>query len=134
MVVDDSRLQRHQLGEIARSVGWEVCGEAADGVEAIGLYRDLRPDLVTMDLVMPRMDGIQALTEIMEFHAHARVVMVSAVDQPAELERALSLGALDFIVKPYDAASLRKTFELLKQNKADRMIQPMTSGVPEKPR
>jgi two-component system chemotaxis response regulator CheY len=132
LVVDDSRLQRHQLGEIARSAGWEICGEAADGIEAVGLYRDLRPDLVTMDLVMPRMDGVQALTEILEFHGHARVLMVSAVDQPTELERALSLGAIDFVVKPYDAPSLRTTFERLKQNKSERAPQSPTMGVPER--
>jgi small-conductance mechanosensitive channel/CheY-like chemotaxis protein len=132
LVVDDSRLQRHQLGEIARSAGWEICGEAADGIEAVGLYRDLRPDLVTMDLVMPRMDGVQALTQILEFHGHARVLMVSAVDQPAELERALSLGAIDFVVKPYDAPSLRTTFERLKQTKSERVPQSLTSGVPER--
>lgn len=130
LVVDDSRLQRHQLCEIAQSAGWQICGEAADGVEAVGLYRDLRPDLVTMDLVMPRMDGLEALEEIMHFHAAARVLMVSAVDQPAELERALSLGAVDFVVKPYDAPSLRQTFDRLRRTKAEKRSQPVTSGVP----
>ncbi len=126
LVVDDSHLQRHQLSEIARSAGWEICGEAADGVDAVGRYRDLRPDLVTLDLVMPRMDGLEALSEIIEFHADAHVLMVSAVNPPSELERALSLGAIDFIVKPYDPVSLRETFERLKHRRFDRSSQ--TSG------
>ncbi|MFW2381216.1 MAG: response regulator [Acidimicrobiales bacterium] len=132
LVVDDSRLQRHQLSEIARDAGWEVCGEAADGVEAVGLYRDLRPDLVTMDLVMPRMDGLEALTEIIRFHAGAQVMMVSAVDQPAELERALALGAVDFVVKPYDAPALHQTFQRL-NTRAEKRSQPVTSGVSNVP-
>jgi small-conductance mechanosensitive channel/CheY-like chemotaxis protein len=136
LVVDDSRLQRYQLNEIAQSVGWEICGEASDGQEAVGLYRDLRPDLVTMDLVMPRMDGLQALTEIMEFHAGARVLMVSAVDQPAALEKALVLGALDFVVKPYDTSTLRVTLERLKESSAEgprQYVEAASTLVPEQP-
>jgi two-component system chemotaxis response regulator CheY len=102
LVVDDSLFMRKLISEVATEAGWEVAGEAADGREAVELYDSLRPDLVTMDLVMPRMTGLDALREIRSHDPHARVIMITAVDQKQALMDSIHHGAIDFIVKPFD--------------------------------
>jgi two-component system chemotaxis response regulator CheY len=102
LVVDDSLLMRKLIGEVATEAGWQVAGEARDGREAVELYDSLRPDLVTMDLVMPRMTGLEALREIRAHDPQARVVVITAVDQKQALMDSIHHGALDFIVKPFD--------------------------------
>ncbi len=111
LIVDDALIMRKRIREIAEQAGWEVAGEAADGEEAVALYKSERPDLVTLDIVMPKMDGVTALKRLMATDAAARVVMISAVDQRAKLIECLDHGAIDFIVKPFDAARLRKLFD-----------------------
>jgi len=91
--------------------GWDVVGEAESGEQAIEMFRSLKPDLVTMDIVMPLMDGVEALRVIRHEEPTARVCMVSAVNQRDKLSDCIRLGAIDFIVKPFDKARLTSLFE-----------------------
>jgi len=102
LVVDDALFMRRLIGGVAAEAGWEVVGEAGDGAEGVALYDKLRPDLVTMDLVMPNMGGIEALQKIRELDPAARVVVITAVDQKQSLMDSIRHGAVDFIVKPFD--------------------------------
>lgn len=106
LIVDDAVIMRMRIREIAREAGWTVVGEAANGQEAIARFRELTPDLVTLDIVMPVKDGVTALREIREEYPGARIIMVSAVDQREKLMECIRLGALDFVVKPFNKASL----------------------------
>lgn len=111
LIVDDALIMRKRIKEIAQKAGWVVAGEAADGAEALQKHQELRPDLTTMDIVMPKMDGVAALRAVRAQDATAQVVMVSAVDQREKLAECVRLGAIDFIVKPFDPANLLKFFE-----------------------
>jgi two-component system chemotaxis response regulator CheY len=110
LVVDDALIMRMRIKEIALDAGWEIAGEAANGEEGLELYRALAPDLTTLDIVMPKLDGVSVLRQIRAENPAARVVMVSAVDQKGKLTECIRLGALDFIVKPFDKARLRSFF------------------------
>jgi two-component system chemotaxis response regulator CheY len=111
LVVDDAKIMRMRISEIARRCGWEIVGEAGNGRELLERYRELQPDLVTLDIVMPEMDGVEALRALRTAEPAARVVMVSAVDQRAKLGECIALGAVDFVVKPFDATRLAAVFE-----------------------
>ena len=102
LVVDDAVFMRKMIRGVAAEAGWEVVGEAANGLEAIELYDRLRPDLVTMDLVMPEMGGLEALRQIRADDPNARVVVVTALDQKQALMDSIREGAIDFIVKPFE--------------------------------
>ncbi|WP_435009908.1 response regulator [Tundrisphaera lichenicola] len=102
LVVDDAMIMRKLIRDVAIEAGWEVAGEARNGAEAVDLYEKLRPDLVTMDLVMPVMGGNEALRRIRAADPDARVVVVTALDQKQTLTESIRDGALDFIVKPFD--------------------------------
>ena len=93
---------RHMVKTILTDMGWEIVGEAADGVEACEKYKELSPDVVTMDVVMPKMGGIEALKGIREMDPSAKVIMISAIDQREPLMEALKLGAVDYVVKPFE--------------------------------
>jgi two-component system chemotaxis response regulator CheY len=110
LVVDDAMIMRMRIKEIARDSGWEIAGEAANGEEGLAQYRDLRPDLMTLDIVMPKMDGVAVLRQIRQEDPQAKIVMVSAVDQKGKLTECIRLGAVDFIVKPFDKARLKSFF------------------------
>ena len=101
MIVDDASFMRRVIRKIVESDGYEVAGEAIDGAEAVEKYSSLQPDLVTMDIVMPRCSGINALETIMHQHPDARIVMCSALGQEDLVEESLRAGARDFIVKPF---------------------------------
>jgi two-component system chemotaxis response regulator CheY len=111
LIVDDAVIMRMRIRDIASEAGWEIAGEATNGQEAVVRYKELGPDLVTLDIVMPTMDGVEALREIRQVDPQARVVMVSAVDQREKLTECIRLGAKDFIVKPFDKATLKGAFE-----------------------
>jgi two-component system chemotaxis response regulator CheY len=111
LIVDDALIMRQRIKEIAEEAGWQVAGEAKDGEQAVECYRQERPDLVTLDIVMPKMDGVSALKQMMADDPNARVVMVSAVNQKRKLAECIQAGAIDFIVKPFDKATLRSFFE-----------------------
>jgi two-component system chemotaxis response regulator CheY len=102
LVVDDAMLMRRMIRDVALEAGWEVVGEAKNGREGVTLFAQLRPDLVTMDVVMPEMGGLEALRMIRGLDPKARVVMVTALDQKQTIEEAIRDGALDFIVKPFE--------------------------------
>ena len=111
LVVDDALFMRKRIVAIAQDAGWEIAGEASDGQQAIAMYQKVQPDLVTMDIVMPLLDGVSALKELLLLDPGARVVMISAVNQKAKLAECVEAGAVDFIVKPFDQDSLRRFFE-----------------------
>jgi len=101
LVVDDALFMRNMLKDIFLKAGYEVAGEAADGVDALEQYRKLQPDLVTMDIVMPRKSGIEALQDIRKENPEACVVMCSAMGQESLVLEAVQAGARDFIIKPF---------------------------------
>ena len=113
LVADDAMIIRHIIKDMAASAGWTVVGEAANGQEAIERYRELNPDAVTLDLVMPEHDGLHALHGIMEFDPGARVLVVSALEQRGVLKDAFKAGAADFVSKPFDKQGLQATLEQL---------------------
>jgi two-component system chemotaxis response regulator CheY len=102
LIVDDALFMRKMISGVAAEAGWEVAGEAADGAEAVSLYQQLHPDLVTMDLVMPVMGGLEALRQIRALDPDAKVVVVTALDQKQALMESIRDGAIDFIVKPFE--------------------------------
>jgi two-component system chemotaxis response regulator CheY len=103
LIVDDAAFMRMMIRDILTKNGYEVCGEANDGVQAIEKFKELRPDLITMDITMPEMDGINALKEIKKIDPNAKVIMCSAMGQQAMVIDAIQAGAKDFIVKPFQA-------------------------------
>lgn len=111
LVIDDALIMRAMIKDIARQAGWEIAGEATNGREGLERYRELRPDLVTLDIVMPEMDGVEALRHLRQEQPPAEVVMVSAIDQKEKLSECIRLGARDFIVKPFDRDHLRSLFQ-----------------------
>ncbi|MCG8450887.1 MAG: response regulator [Pirellulales bacterium] len=111
LIVDDAAIIRKMIRDTVTQSGWEVVGEASNGQEAIELYQELRPDAVTLDIIMPEFNGLHALIGIRECNPNARVIMVSAVDQKRILKEALQLGATDFLVKPFDRNTLIATLE-----------------------
>ncbi len=103
MIVDDAPFMRVMIANALRPKGYEIVAEATDGDEAVALHREMKPDVTTLDIVMQRMSGIEALREIRKEDPSARIVMVSAIDQRDALMEAIRLGAADFVVKPFDA-------------------------------
>ncbi len=101
MVVDDALFMRNMLKDIFVRAGFEVVAEAENGEMALNLYQEVKPDLVTMDIVMPKKSGIEALQEIMTADPDACVIMVSALGQDSLVLEAVECGARDFIVKPF---------------------------------
>ncbi|HLS20403.1 MAG TPA: response regulator [Bacillota bacterium] len=111
LIVDDAAFMRMMIKDILTKNGYEVVGEAQDGVEAVEKYKELNPDLVTMDITMPEMDGVTALKEIKEFNPDAIVIMCSAMGQQAMVIDAIQAGAKDFIVKPFQAERVLEAIE-----------------------
>ncbi|EPH64877.1 chemotaxis protein CheY [Enterococcus casseliflavus 14-MB-W-14] len=102
LIVDDAVFMRMKLKDILEKNGYEVVGEAQNGQEAFEKYQATTPDLVTMDITMPEVDGLEALKMIRTFDAQAKVVMCSAMGQQGMVMDAIRAGAVDFIVKPFD--------------------------------
>ena len=111
LIVDDAAFMRMMIKDILVKNGFEVVGEAADGLQAIDKYMELKPDLVTMDITMPEMDGIAALKAIKEKDPTAKIIMCSAMGQQAMVIDAISAGANDFIVKPFQADRVVEAIE-----------------------
>jgi two-component system chemotaxis response regulator CheY len=103
LIADDAAFMRMMLRNILTGAGYEVAGEAEDGAEAVSRYRELRPDLTTMDITMPGMNGLEALKAIRAEDPEARVIMCSAMGQKSMVVESFSAGARDFIVKPFQA-------------------------------
>lgn len=113
LTIDDAAIIREMIKDTASAAGWNIVGEACDGREGFEQYRRLRPDAVTLDLVMPEYDGLFALRAIRAFDPQARVIVVSALDQKSILKEAFKAGASDFLVKPFQRSMLVETLEQL---------------------
>jgi len=112
LIVDDALFMRAMIRDILENSGrYEVAAEAANGEESVARYRELRPDMVTMDIVMPQMDGIEACREILKIHPKAKIVMCSALGQEALVIESIAAGAKDFIVKPFSAEKVLKVLD-----------------------
>ncbi len=112
LVVDDAMFMRAMIRDILVNSGaYEVVGEAANGGEAVEQYKAVRPDLVTMDIVMPQMDGIEATREVLKVDSKAKIVMCSALGQEALVIESIAAGAKDFIVKPFSAEKVLKVLD-----------------------
>ena len=109
LVVDDAAFMRMMVKDILSKNGYEIVGEAENGMKALEKYQELKPDLVTMDITMPEMDGITAVKEIKKVDPAAKVVMCSAMGQQAMVIEAIQAGARDFIVKPFQADRVLET-------------------------
>ena len=103
LICDDAAFMRVTIKDILTKNGYDVAGEAENGLKAVEKYNETKPDLVMMDITMPEMDGIQALKKIKEVDAGANVIMCSAMGQQAMVIEAIQNGAKDFIVKPFQA-------------------------------
>ena len=101
LVVDDAAFMRMMIKDILTKNDFEVVGEAANGQEAVAKYKELKPELTTMDITMPEMDGITAVKEIRAVDPAAKIIMCSAMGQQAMVIEAIQAGAKDFIVKPF---------------------------------
>jgi two-component system chemotaxis response regulator CheY len=101
LVCDDAIFMRTMISDILSQAGFDVIGEAETGIQAVERFKELKPDLVTMDIVMPDMGGIDAVREIMKIDPAAKVLMCSAMGQQALVVEAIQAGAKDFVVKPF---------------------------------
>ncbi|HUX52190.1 MAG TPA: response regulator [Spirochaetia bacterium] len=108
LIVDDSMFIAKQLGQILTSAGFDVVATASNGEEGLEKYKELHPnvDLVTMDITMPKMDGVTALEKIIEFDKDAAVIMISALGKNDLVKRSLMAGAKNYIIKPLDRAKV----------------------------
>jgi two-component system chemotaxis response regulator CheY len=111
LVVDDAAFMRKVVSDALAKSGHEVIGHAANGVEALAQFRELRPDLTTLDLTMPEKDGLTTLRELMELDPAARVVICSALGQESKVLESIKLGAKDFVVKPFQPARVIEAVE-----------------------
>ena len=112
VIVDDAQFTRTMLKKIMKKIDYiEVVGEASNGNEGIELYKSLKPDLVTMDLVMPEKGGIETIEEIMNFDKNATIVAISALGQESLVLEAAKKGAKDFIVKPFKSEQITEVIE-----------------------
>ena len=102
LIVDDATFVRAKLKKVVEKMDFaEVVGEASNGDDAISLYKDLKPDLVTMDLIMPKRDGIQAIEDIMAYDKDAKIIVISAMGQDLSIKEAVEKGAKEYIKKPF---------------------------------
>lgn len=113
LIVDDAMFMRVALKTMLEKNGYEVIGEAENGADAISKYSILKPDIVTMDITMPKMDGVEALTEIKKKDPNCKIVMISALGQETWVKKAIIIGAKGFIVKPFKEEHVIKTLSKL---------------------
>lgn len=110
LIVDDSRTSRRILRVIIEDMGNTVIGEAVNGDEGVAMFKELNPDIVTLDITMPVKDGVAALKEIMEINPKAKVIMVTAAGQKGNVVEAIKMGAFEFVTKPFDEEIIRQVF------------------------
>ncbi|MBO5033792.1 MAG: response regulator [Lachnospiraceae bacterium] len=114
MIVDDSKTSRSMLRNILVEHGYEVIAEAENGQEGYEKYCELKPDIVTLDITMPVMDGIETLIKIKEYDGSAKVIMVTAAGQKGKMLDAIKLGAAEFVTKPYETNQIVNIIESIK--------------------
>ena len=115
LIVDDAAFMRMMIKNILSKSGYDIVGEAENGVQAVAKFKELKPELVTMDITMPDMDGIAAVKEILKINKDAKVIMCSAMGQKPMIKEALEAGAKDFIIKPFDKDKAIKIIEAVAQ-------------------
>ena len=113
LIVDDSRTSRRILKNILTENGYEIAGEAGNGQEGVEKYIELKPDLVTLDITMPVLDGLGALKKIMEADKDAHIVMVTAAGQKSKMVDAIKLGASEFIQKPFEPEQIMSVIKTI---------------------
>jgi len=106
LIVDDSPIMRQMLVKIFTDEGFAVVGEAADGEEALTMFEELKPDLTSLDIVMPKMRGIEVLEQLMGKYPEAKIIMASSVSDARTVMHCLKMGAKQYITKPYDEAKI----------------------------
>ena len=116
LIVDDSRTSRKILKGILEREGYDVVGEATNGQEGYDRYVELRPDIVTMDVTMPVLDGIEALKKIKGDYPDSKVVMVTSAGQRTKMVEAVQSGASEFLTKPFEAAQLKRIIDKVLSN------------------
>ena len=112
LIADDALFMRNMIKDVFSGDDFQVVGEAANGVEAVERYRELKPDITTMDIVMPQKSGIEAVREIVKLNKEAKIIMCSALGQESLVMEAIEAGAADFIVKPFKP---EKVLEIVKK-------------------
>ncbi len=116
LIADDAMFMRASIKKLMEDSGHTVIGEAANGEEAISKFTELKPDVLILDITMPGMDGIEALKRIKEMDPAAKIIICSAVGQPAIIAKAIESGAREFIVKPFESAHLQAAVEKIMRN------------------
>ena len=112
LIVDDAEFIRNRIKKVVEKIeNADVIGEALNGDEAITLYKELKPDLVTMDLIMPQSDGVKAIEEIMKYDKKAKIIVISAMGQELTITEALGKGAKEYIKKPFKEEDIYRTIE-----------------------
>jgi two-component system chemotaxis response regulator CheY len=111
LIVDDVAFVRKTLADICVQADYQVVGEAQDGAQAIEMYKRLRPDLVTMDIVMPKQSGLDATRQILKDDKSAKIIIISAIGQENFVMEAINVGARDYILKPFHSEEILRTFE-----------------------
>ncbi|MGM8213212.1 response regulator [Virgibacillus sp. W0430] len=111
LVTDDAAFMRMQLKDILTKLGHEVVAEAANGIEAIDKFKETTPDLITMDITMPEMNGVEAVKEIKKLNTDVKIIMCSAMGQQGMVVDAIQAGAMDFIVKPFTEDRIKEALD-----------------------
>ena len=111
LLVDDAAFMRAMLRQILEKLGHEIVGEAVNGIEAVQQYNKLKPELVTMDITMPEMDGIEAVKKICSQDKNAKIIMVSAMGQEGLVKQSIIYGAKDFVIKPFQSDRVQNSID-----------------------
>lgn len=113
LIVDDSTFMRNMIKVILLEEGYTIAGEASSGIEAIEMYKKIKPDVVTLDLIMPLKGGIETLEEIIDYDNNANVVIISSMGQRSSIVESIQKGAKDFLIKPFTKEKLSDVFNKL---------------------
>jgi two-component system chemotaxis response regulator CheY len=127
MIVDDVAFVRRTLSELFTEAHYQVIGEASSGLEAVQMYQSLRPDLVTMDIVMPKLSGLEATSRILKINPKARILIVSAMDQMSLVMEAIHVGAKDYVLKPFSSRDVLKVVERVLEEGSSSVVSGMSS-------
>ncbi len=118
LIVDDSNIIRRAIEFYLKEFNMEICGSVNNGEDAVRCYKEQKPDVVTMDITMPGMDGLAALEQIMDFDPSASVIVISALKDKGTGIKALSLGASGFLSKPFTPDQLKEEIEAILEEKS----------------